>query len=131
MARKKEVKMIKQALLPVLALIAMSVPAMAQDSGGVPLKSNVPSGAINIARPLPFVQQPFFTAQSVQNGMTAADHQAADQNAITKLRGDPGFLSGFLQGQPLAASRQPVLTDGGSGGGGGGWDWHHHHHWHG
>lgn len=112
--------MIKLALLPILALTAMSVPAMAQDSGGVPLKSNVPGGVLNIARPLPFVRQPFQTAQSVQNGMTAADHQAADQNAITQLRGDPGFLSGFLQGQPLAASRQPVPNDGG-------WYWHHHH----
>ena len=41
--------------------------------------------------------------------MTAADHQAADQNAITQLRGDPGFLSGFSMGTPLAASRQASL----------------------
>ena len=114
--------MIKQALLPILAVMALSVPAMAQDSGGVPLAPGIHGGPKGLARPLPFVRQPFQTAQSVQNGMTAADHQAADQNAITQLRGDPGFLSGFLQGQPLAASRQPPVPNDG------GWYWHHHHH---
>jgi hypothetical protein len=116
--------MIKQALLPVLAVMALSVPAMAQDSGGVPLAPGVHGGPKGLARLLPFVPQPFQTAQSVQNGMTAADHQAADQNAITQLRGDPGFLSGFLQGQPLAASRQPVQTFPDAGG----YGYRRHHH---
>jgi hypothetical protein len=114
--------MIKQALLPILAVMALSVPAMAQDSGGVPLAPGIKGGPVGLARPLPFVRQPFATALSVQNGMTATDHQTADQNAITQLRGDPGFLSGFLQGQPLAASRQPPVPNDG------GWYWHHHHH---
>ena len=116
--------MIKQALLPILAVMALSVPAMAQDSGGVPLAPGVHGGPKGLARLLPFVPQPFVTAHDLQNGMTAADHQAADQNAITRLRGDPGFLSGFSMGQPLAASRQPVQTfpdDGGYG-------YRHHHH---
>ena len=116
--------MIKLALVPVLALMACSVPAMAQDSGGVPLAPGITAkgGPVGLARPLPFVRQPFQTALSVQNGMTAADHQAADQNAITALRGDPGFLSGFSMGTPLAASRQPqvVQNDGGY--------WRRHHH---
>jgi hypothetical protein len=46
--------------------------------------------------------------------MTAADHQAQNQDMITRLRGDPGFLSGFSFGTPLAASRQAsVLPDDG------------------
>jgi hypothetical protein len=110
--------MIKLALASVLALMALHVPAMAQDAGGVPLKSNVAGGVINIARPLPSTRT-FLTAHDVQNGMTAADHQAADQNAITALRGDPGFLSGFSFGSPLAASLQPVQNDGGY--------WRRHH----
>ena len=101
--------MIKQALLPILAVMALSVPAMAQDSGGVPLAPGVHGGPKGLARLLPFVPQPFVTAHDLQNGMTAADHQAADQNAITQLRGDPGFLSGFSMGTPLAASRQVQL----------------------
>ena len=97
--------MIKQALLPILAVMALSVPAMAQDSGGVSLAPGVHGGPKGLARLLPFVPQPFVTAHDLQNGMTAADHQAANQNAITQLRGDPGFLSGFSMGTPLAASR--------------------------
>jgi hypothetical protein len=118
--------MIKQALLPVLALMALSVPAMAQDSGGVRLAPGVNGGPVGLARLLPFVPQPFVTAHDLQNGMTAADHQAANQNAITKLRGDPGFLAGFSMGTPLAASRQVQTSqtfadDGGFG------SPHHHH----
>jgi hypothetical protein len=55
--------------------------------------------------------------------MTAADHQAADQNAITQLRGDPGFLSGFQFGTPLAGSRQTALPNDG-----GYWARHGHAH---
>jgi hypothetical protein len=118
--------MIKQALLPILALIALSVPAMAQDSGGVPLAPGVHGGPKGLARLLPFVPQPFVTAHDLQNGMTAADHQAADQNAITQLRGDPGFLSGFSMGTPLAASRQVQPTQAFPDDGGYGYRRHHH-----
>jgi hypothetical protein len=100
--------MIKRALVSVLALTALSVPAMAQDSGGVRLAPGLNGGPVGLARPLPYTRPPFVTAHDLQNGMTAADHQAADQNAITQLRGDPGFLSGFAFGTPLAASRQPL-----------------------
>jgi hypothetical protein len=122
LSKNKEATMIKRALLPILALMALSVPAMAQDSGGVQLAPGIKGGPVGLARPLPFVRAPFLTAQEAQNGMTAADHQAADQNAITALRGDPGFLSGFSMGTPLAASRQPQVpqNDGGY--------WRRHHH---
>jgi hypothetical protein len=100
--------MIKRALVSILALAALSVPAMAQDSGGVRLAPGLNGGPVGLARPLPYTRPPFVTAHELQNGMTAADHQAADQNAIAQVRGDPGFLSGFAFGTPLAASRQPL-----------------------
>jgi hypothetical protein len=118
--------MINQALLPILAVMALSVPAMAQDSGGVPLAPGVNSGPKGLARLLPFVPQPFVTAHDLQNGMTAADHQAVNQNAITKLRGDPGFLAGFSMGTPLAASRQVQPTEAFADDGGYGYRRHHH-----
>ncbi len=98
--------MIKQALLPILAVMALSVPAMAQDCRRGAARARHQwrtSGPCSAAavRPAPFV-----TAHDVQNGMTAADHQAQNQNMITKLRGDAGFLAGFSMGTPLAASRQ-------------------------
>jgi len=97
-------------LFPMLALLACSVPAMAQDAGGVRLGAGVGTGPVGLARPLPFVRPPFQTAQSVQNGLGPADHQAQNQSMITALRGDPGFLSGFQFGTPQAASRQPAPT---------------------
>jgi hypothetical protein len=106
--------MINRACIAVVALMALSVPAMAQDSGGVRLAPGAKGGPIGLAKPLPFTQT-FVTAHDMQNGMTAADHQAQNQNMISRLRGDPGFLAGFSMGTPLAASRQvPVATDDGS-----------------
>jgi hypothetical protein len=121
--------MINRAYMAVVALMALSVPAMAQDSGGVRLAPGLKGGPVGLAKPLPFTQT-YMTAHDVQNGMTAADHQAQNQNTISSLRGDAGFLAGFSMGTPLAASRQvPVATDDGSfqdfGGGGGG---HRHRH---
>ncbi|MBK1838511.1 hypothetical protein JHL17_13910 [Azospirillum sp. YIM B02556] len=34
-----------------------------------------------------------------------------NQQAITRIRGDAGYLAGFSKGQPLAASRQPPPVD--------------------
>jgi hypothetical protein len=120
--------MIKQTCMTVLALTALMVPAMAQDSGGLRLAPGINGGPVGLARPLPFTRT-FVTAHDVQNGMTAADHQAQNQTMISRLRGDAGFLAGFSMGTPLAASRQvPVSTEDGGyqdfGGGGG----HHHRH---
>ena len=96
-------------LLPLLALIAFVMPAFAQDSGGVPLAPGLHGGPVGLARPLPFTRPPLVTAREAQGGLTAADHQAINQNTVTGLRGDPGLLSGFAFGTPLAASRQPAL----------------------
>jgi hypothetical protein len=94
---------------PYLALLlTISLPAMAQDTGGVSLAPGLNGGPVGLARPLPFTRPPLVTAHELQGGPTPADHQAINQNTITGLRGDPGFLSGFSQGTPLAASRQPV-----------------------
>jgi hypothetical protein len=124
--------MINRAYMAVVALMALSVPAMAQDAGGVRLAPGLNGGPVGLAKPLPFTQT-FITARDVQNGMTAADHQAKNQSMISRLRGDAGFLAGFSMGTPLAASRQvPVATDDGSfqdfGGGGGGGGGHRHRH---
>lgn len=107
-----------------LAVLSLCGAAVAQESGGVGLDPSIKDGPHGLARPMQFTRPPFFTAQSVQNGMTSADHQAADQNAITQLRGDPGYLSGFQFGTPTAASRQPsASTDPGG--------WYRHNHAHG
>jgi hypothetical protein len=86
-------------------------PVAAQESGGVPLAAGSNGGPVGLARPLPFTRPPFVTARDLQNGLTPTDHQAVNRDAITRLRGDPGFLTGFSQGTPLAASRQPAFPD--------------------
>jgi hypothetical protein len=91
-------------------LLTTSLPATAQDSGGVGLAPGLKGGPVGLARPLPYTRPPLVTAHDLQGGPTAADHQAINQNSITKMRGDSGFLSGFALGTPLAASRQPVQT---------------------
>jgi hypothetical protein len=89
-------------------LLTVSLPAIAQDRGGVGLAPGVNGGPVGLARPLPYTRPPMVTAREIQGGQTPADHQAINQNSITKMRGDAGFLSGFALGTPLAASRQPV-----------------------
>jgi len=97
-------------ILSALALTALAVPAMAQQSGGLQISPARPGGPVGLARPLQSAPMPLITAQQMQNGMTASDHQTADQNMITSLKGDPGFLSGFQFGTPMAASSQQVQT---------------------
>jgi hypothetical protein len=99
--------MIHRTLVPVLALLACGAPAMAQESGGLRLAPGIGSGPVGLARPLAVARTGPMTAQDAQNGMTPASHQAQNQATITRLQGDPGFLSGFSFGTPLAASRQP------------------------
>ena len=88
--------------------LTASLPAIAQDTGGVGLASGLNGGPVGLARPLPYTRPPLVTAHELQGGPTPADHQAINQNRITGMRGDPGLLSGFALGTPLAASRQPV-----------------------
>jgi hypothetical protein len=89
-----------------LAVLCLGGTAMAQESGGLGLDPRIKDGPHGIARPMQFTRPPFLTAHDVQGGMTAADHQTQNQNMISRLRGDPGYLSGFSFGTPLAASRQ-------------------------
>jgi hypothetical protein len=88
------------------ALLALAVPAVAQDTGGLAISAAAGSGPSGLARLLPQIHKPV-TAAALQGGLTPAGHQAMDQNMIAQLRGDPGFLAGFSFGQPLALSRQP------------------------
>jgi hypothetical protein len=114
--------MVNRAVVAALGLLACGGHAMAQDAGGLRLAPGLKGGPVGLARPLPFTRPPLLTARDVQNGMTAADHQAQNQDMITRLRGDPGFLAGFSFGTPLAPSRQAQVSpdDGGY--------WRRHHH---
>lgn len=98
--------MVRSIVIAGLAFVAFAAPALAQESGGLGLDPSIKDGPHGLARPLQFSRPPLITAHDLQNGMTAADHQAQDQNAITQLRGDAGFLAGFSMGTPQAASRQ-------------------------
>jgi hypothetical protein len=100
--------MIRPSLTALLLLVAMVVPALAQDSGGVRLAPGLNGGPVGLARPLPFTRPPLVTAHDLQAGMTAADHQTQNQAMITRIRGDSGYLAGMAFGSPLAASRQPA-----------------------
>lgn len=107
----------RSAIIAVLTMLVSALPAAAQETGGMAIAPQfLGQGAIKgLARPLLSARTPFLTAHDVQNGMTAADHQAQNQNMITRLRGDTGFLGGFQFGQPLAPSRQLAGQDQGFG----------------
>ncbi|HET6609654.1 MAG TPA: hypothetical protein VFG62_23490 [Rhodopila sp.] len=122
--------MLARFTLAALSLTALALPAFAQQSGGVQIAPGLNGGPVGLARPLP-MPMPLITAQQVQNGMTASDHQAMNQNMISKLRGDPGFLSGFQFGLPLASSRQVVQQQAFADDGGYEYRRHHHGHGHG
>jgi hypothetical protein len=119
--------MIGRSMIAAAGLIVLTATAYAQDAGGVRLAPGINGGPVGLARPLLSAPMPFVTAHDVQNGMTAADHQATNQGLITKLRGDAGYLAGFSFGTPLAASRQVVTAPSWSGDGGG-WSGYRHHH---
>ena len=97
-------------------LIMAEMPVMAQESGGVRLAPGLNGGPAGLARPLPFTRTPLVSARDLQGGPTPADRKAQNQNAIARLRGDPGYLAGFAGGIPLAPSRQPSQTLAGEGG---------------
>lgn len=94
--------------LATLAVFALCTQAAAQEAGGLaiagpgmgpmPLQPDLAVGA-------PLRQTP----ADVKSANPARARSATHQAAITKIRGDAGFLAGFAQGQPLAASRQPPL----------------------
>src|SRR5690349_14736121 len=104
-------------LLPAVLLAAFSaLQAAAQEMGGVrALPQFLGQGAIRgLARPL-MSAFPSVGAADLQASVmpTAADRRQQNQNQIAQVRGDGGFLDGFSQGQPLAASRQRQPSFGG------------------
>ena len=110
--------MMRRVFLSGLAFLACASSAFAQEAGGLRLAPGIGAGPVGLARPLLSAPMPFVTAHDLQNGMTAASHQAQNQAMISRLRGDAGYLGGFRFGTPFAASRQvPVPMDTG-----GAWD---------
>ena len=100
-----------------IATILLGVgPALAQQSGGI-----VPGGGGGGAMLDPSMMAGMGAGQAILTGPPptrtpvpvaavnpARARQGANQAAIAKIRGDAGFLAGFQQGVPLAASRQPA-----------------------
>ena len=105
--------MIRTLLLPA-ALLLTAGTAAAQDAGGIGFAPGGPSAA-NMAQA--FAQPPrlpvFANAapRGAPPGMMVTNptvsRKSMHQQAITKIRGDAGFLGGFNKGQALAPSRQP------------------------
>ena len=96
-------------------LLALAVPAAAQEVGGLRVAPGAKGGPVGIARPLPEVNT-WITAADLQRGMSPTERQSLHQGMISRLRGDAGFLGGFAFGQPVAPSRQvQVADDGGFG----------------
>jgi hypothetical protein len=106
LAATKRIEMQTWPAVAMLAILTLASPAMAQDAGGVRLAPGSNGGPVGLARPLPFTRIPLVTARDLQGGSTPADRTAQNQAAIAHMRGDPGFLTGFAAGTPLAASRQ-------------------------
>ena len=91
-------------------LLALAVPAAAQEVGGLRIAPEAKGGPVGLARPLPEVNT-WITAADLQRGMSPTERQALNQGMISRLRGDAGFLGGFAFGQPLAPSRQVPVAD--------------------
>ena len=102
-------------------LLALAVPAAAQEVGGLRVAPGAKGGPVGIARPLPVVNT-WITAADLQRGMSPTERQSLHQGMISRLRGDAGFLGGFAFGQPLAPSRQVQVADDGGFGFDGGFD---------
>jgi hypothetical protein len=115
-----------RSMLLASALLAMALPATAQESGGLRIAPEAKGGPVGLARPLPEARA-LITAADMQGAMSPTDRQAQHQSMISRLRGDPGLLAGFAFGQPLAASRQQAPSFDDSGGGFGLPSGHRHH----
>ena len=102
-------------------LLALAVPAAAQEVGGLRVAPGAKGGPVGIARPLPEVNT-WITAADLQRGMSPTERQSLHQGMIARLRGDAGFLGGFAFGQPVAPSRQVQVADDGGFGFDGGFD---------
>jgi hypothetical protein len=99
--------------LSAIALLALfHLPASAQEAGGVAIDPEVLSSAnVPVLTPPGF---PFTHASGapspagLPNVGSAANRQAVHQQLIARMRGDGGFLQGFVRGQPVASSRAPA-----------------------
>jgi hypothetical protein len=102
--------------LSAVALLALvHLPASAQEAGGV----FIPAGVLSSAN-VPVITPPGFPFTHSGGGISpagppnvgsAASRQAVNQQLVAQTRGDGGFLEGFLNGQPLAASRAPAVNE--------------------
>lgn len=91
---------------PIVAQGAIAQGAGAQEAGGLAIAGPGPGPGplqpeLGVGAPL---RQ---TPADVASANPARARRLTHQAAISKVRGDAGFLAGFFQGQPLAASRQP------------------------
>lgn len=97
-----------------LSAVGAASGAAAQDSGGIgfgPAGVSAANLAQAFAQP---VRQPVFASAARRGAPPGAmvtnparSRKEVHQQLIAKTRGDAGFLAGFQQGQPLAASRNP------------------------
>ncbi|CAO3425538.1 hypothetical protein [Azospirillum endophyticum] len=109
----------RTALLPAItALLLTAGTAAAQTTGGIAFPPGpIPGAAMAQA----FAQTPRLpvsvnpTPRGAPPGAMVTNpslrRSAVNQQAITRIRGDAGYLAGFNKGQPLAASRQPPPVD--------------------
>lgn len=107
----------RTALLPtVAALLLTAGTAAAQVTGGTafppgPIPGAAMAQAFSQAPRLPVSVNP--TPRGAPPGAMVTNpsvrRSSVNQQAITRIRGDAGYLAGFNKGQPLAASRQPPV----------------------
>lgn len=107
----------RTALFPtVAALLLTAGTAAAQVSGGIafppgPIPGAAMAQAFSQAPRLPVSVNP--TPRGAPPGAMVTNpsvrRSSVNQQAITRIRGDAGYLAGFNKGQPLAASRQPPV----------------------
>lgn len=103
-------------LSTVTALLLTAGTAEAQVTGGIafppgPIPGAAMAQAFSQAPRLPVSVNP--TPRGAPPGAMVTNpsvrRSSVNQQAITRIRGDAGYLAGFNKGQPLAASRQPPV----------------------
>ncbi|WP_042701599.1 hypothetical protein [Azospirillum sp. B506] len=104
-------------LLPTIAALLLTAgTAAAQVTGGIafppgPIPGAAMAQAFAQTPRLPVSENP--TPRGAPPGAMVTNpsvrRTSVNQQAITRIRGDAGYLAGFNKGQPLAASRQPPV----------------------
>lgn len=94
--------------LTLAAVAAAGSAATAQEVGGIPIVSGAGGGPAGLAQLLPITLSGL-KAADLQSRLTPADRRVRHQDMTTRLRGDAGYLQGFVFGQPLALSRARPL----------------------